>query len=70
MHCYAKNIANVFFLHPILSYVIPAPSTSSSQYPLPRHPSTLYLVIPVRDTGIYIYYGSSHRMTGTVLCIF
>ncbi|MFP3025540.1 MAG: hypothetical protein ACEY3L_04570 [Wolbachia sp.] len=31
MHCYAKNIANVFFLHPILSYVIPVPSTSSSQ---------------------------------------
>ncbi|MFP3031416.1 MULTISPECIES: hypothetical protein [unclassified Wolbachia] len=34
MHCYAKNIANVFLyylLHPILSYVIPVPSTSSSQ---------------------------------------
>ncbi|WP_264719129.1 hypothetical protein [Wolbachia endosymbiont (group A) of Lasioglossum morio] len=31
----------------------------SSQYPLPHHPSTLYLVIPVRDTGIYIYYGQA-----------
>ncbi|WP_264735943.1 hypothetical protein [Wolbachia endosymbiont (group A) of Rhinocyllus conicus] len=54
MHCCAKNIANVFLyylLHPILSYVIPVPSTSSSQYPLPRHPSTLYLVIPVPSTS-------------------